>query len=86
VTEKRIIIVDQMHVFNREVSNIRFDKIQDITVNVRGFISTLLDFGDIRVQTAGEDNRDFSIRTIRHPGEVRRIIFNIQNKVNDNKL
>lgn len=83
VTEKRIIVVDQKNVFDREISNIRFDKIQDITVDVHGFISTLLDFGNVRVQTASEDNREFSVRTIRHPGNVRKVIFGMQNEVNE---
>ncbi len=80
VTEKRIIAIDQKRIFNREVSNVRFDKVQDVTVTVKGFIATMLDFGNIEVQTASEDNRDFKMTVVRHPQEVRRIIFNQQNK------
>lgn len=83
VTEKRIIAVDQKNIFNREVSNLRFDKIQDITIGIRGFVPTMLDFGDVRVQTASEDNLEFVLSTVRHPENVRKVIFERQNKINE---
>lgn len=79
VTEERIIAVDQRRIFNREVSNIRFDKVQDVKVNVRGFVATLLNFGSIKVQTASEDNREFFMAMVSHPEEVRKVIFTQQN-------
>ena len=85
VTEKRIIIIDQKHLFDREISNIRFDKIQDVTVEVGGFIPTFLKFGNIKVQTASEDNYDFFMTTVRHPEEVRRVIFSPHNEIGDRK-
>jgi hypothetical protein len=85
VTEKRIIAIDQRRIFNREVSNIRFDKVQDVTVTVKGFIATLLDFGNVQVQTASEDERDFRMTVVRHPQEVRRVIFDQQNKNSDTR-
>lgn len=83
VTEKRIIAIDQKNVFHREISNLRFDKIQDITVGIRGFISTLLDFGDVKVQTASEDSVEFTLNTVRHPNDVRKVIFGRQNLENE---
>ncbi|TSC70920.1 MAG: hypothetical protein CEO12_45 [Parcubacteria group bacterium Gr01-1014_46] len=83
VTEKRIIAIDQRFIFSREVSNLRFDKIQDITVDVHGFIPTMLNFGSIRVQTASEDSKEFYIKNIRHPENIRKVIFGRQNKIND---
>lgn len=79
VTEKRIIAVDQRNVFDRGVSNLRFDRIQDVTINVKGFIATMLNFGDIRVQTAGEDNMDFVMNTVNKPERVKRVIFSRHN-------
>lgn len=79
VTEKRIIAIDQRNIFDRGISNLRFDRIQDVTINVKGFLPTLLRFGDIRVQTAGEDNLDFSMTVVRHPENVRKVIFSRHN-------
>lgn len=83
VTEKRIIAVDQRQIFNRGVSNLRFDKIQDVTVDVRGFIATLLHFGNIKVQTASEDNYDFFMSAVRNPENVRKVIFSQHNEISD---
>ena len=83
VTDKRIIIVDQKRLFNREISNVRFDRIQDVSVNVPGFLSTLLDFGNIEVQTASEDVCEFKMKMIRHPEKVRQIIFSKHNEIGD---
>lgn len=84
VTEKRIIIVNQKDIFYREVSNVRFEKVQDITLEVQGFISTLLKFGNIRVQTASENSQEFFMNSVRHPEVVRKVIFSHQNKTNNN--
>lgn len=85
VTKKRIIIVDQKGLFDRQISNVRFDRVQDVSVTVDGVLATFLDFGNIKVQTASEDNYDFSISTVRHPEEVRRIIFSQHNSISENK-
>jgi len=86
VTQKRIIAVDQRHIFDRGISNLRFDKIQDVTIDVKGFLPTLLNFGDIKVQTAGEDNYEFTMTVVRRPEEVRRVIFNQHNEIGDKSL
>lgn len=83
VTEKRIIDVEQRRIFDREISNLRFDKIQDVTIDVHGFIPTMLNFGDVKVQTAAEDSGDFFLSTVRNPEEVRRVIFSQHNEVGD---
>src|SRR3989344_2396757 len=85
VTEKRIIAIDQKRIFDREVSNLRFDKIQDVTIDVHGFIPTLLGFGNIRVQTASEDSKEFYMKSVRHPENLRKIIFTQQNKINEGR-
>ena len=45
VTDKRIISIDQVGVFHRKVSNIRFDSILDVSIEMRGAVQTLLKFG-----------------------------------------
>ncbi len=83
VTEKRIVAVDQKELFDREISNLRFDKIQDVTIDVDGLIPTMLHFGNIKVQTASEDEKDFAMDTVRNPDEVRRVIFSQHNEIGD---
>jgi uncharacterized membrane protein YdbT with pleckstrin-like domain len=80
ITEKRIIDVVQKGIFHREVSSIRFDKIQDITVDVNGVIATFLNFGDVDVQTASETGGNFTMRSAANPDAVRRIVFSQHNQ------
>ena len=80
ITEKRIIDVVQKGIFHREVSSIRFDKIQDITVEVNGFIATFLNFGDVGVQTASETGGIFSMKGAANPDAVRKIVFSQHNQ------
>lgn len=79
ITDRRIIDIEQKTIFHREVSNLRFDKIQDITVEVRGIIATFFRFGDLRVQTAAENSRDFVMKNASRPEEMRKIIFQAHN-------
>lgn len=85
VTETRIIDVEQKRIFHREVSNLRFDKIQDVTLEVQGFIATWLDFGNVKVQTAAEDSKDFYMTYVSRPEEVKRVIFMQHNIVGDSE-
>ena len=80
ITNQRIIDIDQKGIFHREISNLRFDRIQDVTVEVRGVIATFLKFGDLRVQTAAEDSKDYVMHTASNPENVRKIIFEMHNK------
>ncbi len=70
VTDQRIIDIEQFNLFNRTVSEFRLDRVQDITIKVNGLIATILGFGDIHIQTAGEMEK-FLIRSAPHPYEVK---------------
>lgn len=73
VTETRVYDIEQHSLFVREVSEIRLDKVQDITVEVHGMIATFLNFGDVHIQTAGK-SREFIIRKVKKPYEIRNLI------------
>lgn len=80
ITDKRMVNIEQHHLFSREVSEGRLDRIQDVTVEVHGILPTMLHFGDIRVQTAGEA-RAFLIKCIPYPDKVRDAIFKQQDEL-----
>lgn len=77
VTDKQIYDVQQFGFFHREVSILRFDNIQDVTVNIHGIIPTVFDYGELHVQTAGDDSRDFVLRDAKHPNKVKDILSNL---------
>lgn len=70
VTNKKLIDIEQLGLFQREISVLELDKIQDVTSEVHGIVATLMDFGKIHVQTAGTQ-REFVISDVEHPSEVR---------------
>ncbi len=85
VTNKRIVDIEQRGVFYREVTTLRLEKVQDITVEIPGIVATLLNFGDIHVQTAGE-NRSIIIGHAKDPERVKRQISLEMDRVIDYSL
>ncbi len=59
ITDRRIIVVDQVHFFNRKVSSFRLERLQDIKVSINGIIPTFLNFGTILAQTASDAESNF---------------------------
>jgi uncharacterized membrane protein YdbT with pleckstrin-like domain len=74
VTNRKLVSIDQIGLFNREISTLRMERIQDVTFSINGIVATLLNFGDIHVQTAAEE-REFVMRGIAHPDRVKRLIL-----------
>jgi len=74
VTDKRLLDVEQKGFFHRESATLRVEQIQDVTIEVKGIIATLLNFGNIHVQTAGE-SREFTIRGIPDPQGLKALIL-----------
>lgn len=73
ITTRRIIDVEQRGLFNRHVAEIPISRVQDITIEVTGIIETILHFGTIRIQTAGE--RDFFIHDVPRLQELKNAIL-----------
>jgi len=73
ITNKRIIDVEQIGIFHRDTKSLRFERIQDITVEVKGIIATFLNFGDVHVQTAGA-TREIIIYQVRKPYKLKKMI------------
>lgn len=67
ITDRRIIVIDQIHFFNRKVSSFRLERLQDIKVVIKGIIPTFLNFGTIEAQTASSAESNFSSRGLPDP-------------------
>lgn len=73
ITNRRIIDIDYLRLFDRNIAMVRFERVQDITTHVQGIIGTLLRYGSVVVQTAGSD-KEFVIDQIANPEALRDII------------
>ena len=77
ITNERTIHTELKSLFGRILSSIPHTKIQDITVNINGIIPTLLKYGDLQIQTAGQFN-EFIFKQIPEPYKTKEIIFRAQ--------
>lgn len=80
VTNRRIIDSTQHGFFNRTISELHVSRIQDISVNTRGLIPTILHFGDLQVQTAGTEEK-FLFMQIPNPEKVKDEIMRIASSI-----
>lgn len=78
ITDKRVVDIEHMGLFNRETSTVRFEDIEDITIEVHGIIPTLLRYGTITIQTAGSQN-EFYIRNATNPEKAKEEIYTLIN-------
>ena len=76
VTDQRIIENQQKGFFNRKVSELYSQRIQDVTAHTKGLIETFLSFGNVVVQTAASE-REFCFSQIPHPEIVKDVIMKI---------
>lgn len=74
LTNRRIATIKQRRFFYREVSSLLLPRVQDVTTNVDGILSSVLGIGNIKVQSAGADIQ-FTMRGIPRPEQMRDIIL-----------
>jgi len=74
VTNERIINIEQEGLFHRTASELHLTAVQDATSDVRGIIRTLLDYGNVQIQTAGEKGR-FVFKNISRPERIKEKIL-----------
>lgn len=88
VTDKRIVDIDQRHLFNRATSTTRIERIQDARVEVKGFLATLFGYGNLRIQTAGADAEFVFIEGVPQPERIKNTIMEYVDRVTEhtNKL
>ena len=82
ITDRRIILVDQIHFFNRNVSIFRLERMQDIEFKISGILPTLLNFGTLKAQTAGAHESNFTSNGLPDPRGLQATI----QKAMDNRL
>ena len=73
LTDQRIINIEQRGLFDRIISELNITKVQDVTSETHGHLQTLLDYGNVYIQTAAEQQR-FAFLQVPHPEEVARLV------------
>jgi uncharacterized membrane protein YdbT with pleckstrin-like domain len=93
ITNKRIIDIDQKGLFRREVNSISLESIQNTTHNKNSFLKTIFNYGDVVVETSGEQTKESATGTsgvvfnnVPNPSEVANILDKIKESANDKEI
>lgn len=82
VTDHRVVDVTQRNLLSHEVSELRLDRIQDVTAEIKGIFGTVLGYGHVYVQTAGEARR-FVFDHVPDPEAVAKLILGLTDHVEE---
>ncbi len=85
ITNERIVNIEQKGLFTRHISELRFSRIQDVTSSVSGLVPTMLNFGDVYVQTAAEEER-FVFRQVADPFAVKDEVMRLSRESSRNDM
>lgn len=71
VTNERVVSLEQNGLFNRSVAELRLSRVQDVAASAKGLFSTMLGFGEVRIETAGEQSElNFLFHQVPKPFKV----------------
>lgn len=59
IADKSLVQILQKSLFYRDVSRLSYSNVEDVTAQQRGILSTMFNFGNLEVQTAGEMDNFF---------------------------
>lgn len=79
VTDQRLVDISQNGMFNRHISELQIRQVQDVSAHVEGFFDTILHFGDVYIETAG-NRENFIFSSIPHPYTVSKLIVDLHEK------
>lgn len=75
VTNERIIDINQIDFWNREISSLFLSRIQNVETEIDGFFHTLFGFGTVSVESAGAEIGRVKMRGLARPNYVRDLIL-----------
>ena len=84
ITNERVLNIEQKGLFMRSVSEVSLERVQDVTTKTEGFLPTILGYGDLFIQTAGEE-RQFHFRNIANPDKHKDEIVQLAKKLHERR-
>lgn len=76
VTNDRMVQIQQKTLFSRSVSELDLYKIQDATSDTTGILATVLGYGKLTIETAGEQE-NFTFESVPHVNDIRRHLMEL---------
>lgn len=81
IIEDAIVDITQQGFFGRKISQLSLLRVQDVTSNIEGFLPTFFGFGDVLVETAGEQSQNFLLKAVPNPQEISAKIMELHNSL-----
>ena len=81
VTINSIVDITQQGFFGRKISQLSLLRVQDVNSSIQGFFATFFAYGNVLVETAGEQSQTFLLETIPNPQEVASKIQQLHNQL-----
>ncbi len=77
VTDKRVFDIEQKGFFDRLVSEVSLDRVDDVTYEVKGMFATLFGYGSVRVIVQGT-GADLEVRRVREPARLHHLLNDLR--------
>lgn len=75
ITNERIIDINQLDFWQREVSSLLLARVQNVETDISGFFHTLFGFGKVSVETGGAEVGRVQMSGLERPREIRDLIL-----------
>lgn len=76
VTDRRLIVIDQVSLFRRRIGSFRLEKLQDVNIEINGIVATFLGYGTVEAETAsGNHESQFQTKNLPDPRGLKSIIL-----------
>lgn len=76
ITNERIVDINQVGLLFHKTSELNLDRFQDVKTEIKGPLANIFNYGDVHVQTAGEE-QNFIFEQIANPHQVARLILEL---------
>lgn len=81
VTNYRIVDVNQKSIFNRVISEVGYDILQNVTYEVNGVLPTILNYGNLIFETIGSDTA-YVFRRVKNPVRIQNLVIEAKSAAN----
>lgn len=82
ITDHRLIDIDQRGLFDRVVTESRFDHIDEVSYRMHGVMGTVFQYGTITVKMGG-DAPDLLFEHVRKPGRVQNLLNDLRKTIHE---
>lgn len=79
ITNQRIIDINQKSLFDKEVAEINFNKVQDVIYQVKGVLATTFNFGRVEVHLVG--GSILALERVPNPRRIQELLIKLKNEV-----